>query len=190
MWLEVTVLLKSEPSAQSEVLNALDWVFIKAISIYWCIELFFYAGESLRPCRWKTAPQHEAATAHFTFGMVLCRWWAERVSVKHNVCNWASSNQGISFLTVWGPFWCFFAYSKYVFTEERIASDHTSIKHRWLECYVDVCPSVDFSNLHIWSWSSTKVTNRFLVTSLTKALLHKLLSLARRPVLVVPNFFH
>ena len=43
-------------------------------------------------------------------------------------------------------------------------------------------------------WSSVRVTIRFLVTSLTKALLPRLLSLARRPalgsVLVVPNFFH
>ncbi len=39
--LRVIVLLEGEPSVQSEVLNALDWVFIKAISIFWCIELFF-----------------------------------------------------------------------------------------------------------------------------------------------------
>ncbi len=41
------------------------------------------------------------------------------------------------------------------------------------------------------SWSSTTVAIRFLVTTLTKALLHQLLSLARRPalgrVLVVSN---
>ncbi len=39
--LRLIVLLEGEPSAQSEVLNALDWVFIKAISIFWCIELIF-----------------------------------------------------------------------------------------------------------------------------------------------------
>ena len=43
-------------------------------------------------------------------------------------------------------------------------------------------------------WSSVRVTIRFLLTSLTKALLRRLLSLARRPalgrVLVVPNLFH
>ncbi len=76
-----------------------------------------------------------------------------------------------------------------VFTEERIEFGHTAIK-----CCSDVCPSVGFSHLHIWSWSSTRVTTRFLVTSITKALLHQLLSLARRPalgrVLVVSNFFH
>ncbi len=42
----VTVLLEGKPSAQSEVL---DWVFIKAISIFWCIELFIYSDESLSP---------------------------------------------------------------------------------------------------------------------------------------------
>ena len=43
-------------------------------------------------------------------------------------------------------------------------------------------------------YSSVRVTIRFLVTSLTKALLLRLLILARRPalgrVLVVPNFFN
>ena len=43
-------------------------------------------------------------------------------------------------------------------------------------------------------WSSVRVTIGFLVTSLTKALVPQLLSLARWPalgsVLVVPNFFH
>ncbi len=81
-----------------------------------------------------------------------------------------------------------------VFTEERIEFGHTAIKTRSVECCSDVCPSVDFSYLHIWSWSSTRVTIRFLVTTLTKALLHQLLSLDRRPALgrvpVVSNFFH
>lgn len=43
-------------------------------------------------------------------------------------------------------------------------------------------------------WSSVRVTIRFLITSLTKALLTRLLTLAGQPalgrVLVVPNFFH
>ncbi len=64
----VIVLLEGKPSAQSEVLNALDWVFIKAISVFWSTELFFYSNESLSSGCWKTAPQHKAATAHFTLG--------------------------------------------------------------------------------------------------------------------------
>ncbi len=69
-----------------------------------------------------------------------------------------------------------------VFTEERIESCLTAIKPRSVKCCSDVCPSVAFSYLHIWSWSSTRVTIRFLVTTLTKALLHQLLSLSRREV--------
>ncbi len=80
-----------------------------------------------------------------------------------------------------------------VFTEESIEFCHTVTKPRSVECCSDVCPSVSFSYLHTWSWSSTRVTIEVLVTTLTKALLHELLSLARRPalgrVLVVSNFF-
>ncbi len=39
----VIVQQEGKSSAQSEVLNTLDWVFINAISIFWCIELFFYS---------------------------------------------------------------------------------------------------------------------------------------------------
>ncbi len=102
----------------------------------------------------------------------------------------------ILFLRVWGSFRCFFANSRCVscvFTEDRIEFVHTTIKPRSVECCSDVCPSVGFSHLHIWSRSSTRVSIRFLVTSLDKALLHQLLSLARSQalrVLLVSNFFH
>ncbi len=59
--------LEDKTSAQSEVLNALDWVSIKTISIFWCIELFFYSDESLSPWRWKTSPQHETAISTLYF---------------------------------------------------------------------------------------------------------------------------
>ncbi len=66
--LRVTVLLEGKPSVQSEVLNALDLVFFKVfISIFWWIEIFLYPDESLSPCCWKTAPQHEAATSTLYF---------------------------------------------------------------------------------------------------------------------------
>ncbi len=46
----------------------------------------------------------------------------------------------------------------------------------------------------LWSWSSTRVTIGFLITTLIKALLHQLLSLPGKPALgrdlVVSNFFH
>ncbi len=56
-----------------------------------------------------------------------------------------------------------------VLPEERIESCHTAIKPRSVECCSDVCPSVDFSHLHIWSWSSTRVTIRFLVTTFNRS---------------------
>ncbi len=71
---------------------------------------------------------------------------------------------------------------------------HTAIKPRSVESCSDVCLSVSFSDLHLLSWSSTRVTIGFLVTSLNKALLHQLLSLGRRTalgrILVVSNFFY
>ncbi len=36
-----------------------------------------------------------------------------------------------------------------VFTEERIEFAHTAIKPRSVECCSNVCPTVDFSYLHI-----------------------------------------
>ncbi len=77
--LRVNVLLEGKPSAQSEFLNALDWVFIKA-SIFYCIELFFYSDESLSPCCWKTAPQHEATTSTLYF-------WDGTLQVMSRACS-------------------------------------------------------------------------------------------------------
>ncbi len=192
------VLLEGKPSAQSEVLNALDWVFIKAISIFWCIELFFYSDESLSPCCWKTAPQHEAATSTLYFWdgalHVMSRagffqtWCLELRFIRpENIFFPETEGPLGAFLQMPSVFSC-------VFTEEMIEFGHTAIKPRSVECCSGVCPSVDFSYLHIWSWSSTRVTLRFFVTTLTKALLHQLLSFSRRPalrgILVVSNFFH
>ncbi len=173
------VLLEGKPSAQSKVRNALDWVFIKAISIFWCIELFFYSDVSLSPCRWKNSP-----TAWGCYQDTLLLGWYFAgdeqclVSFKQDAWNWGSSDQRILFLTVWGSFRCFFANSKCVFMCLHWREDWVinAIKPRAMECCSGVCPSVDFSHLHIWSWSSTRVTIRFFVTTLTKALLHQLAS--------------
>ncbi len=135
--------------------------------------------------------------ARFTFGMVLCSdeqsWFPSNMMLKTEVhqtrksCFSESEGPLGAFLQIPSVFSC-------VIPEERIESCHTTIKPRLVECCSDVCPSVDFSYLHIWSWSSTRVTIRFLVTTLTKALLHQLLRLNRCPalgrVLVVLNFFH
>ncbi len=92
-----------------------------------------------------------------------------------------------------GAFLSILSVFSWVIIEERIEFSHTAIKPRSVECCSDVCPFVDFSYLHTWSWSSTRVTIRSLVTTLTKAL-HQLLSLARMPalrrILVVSNSFH
>ncbi len=61
-----------------------------------------------------------------------------------------------------------------IYTEERIEFCHTGIKSRSMECCSDVCPSVEFSYHHIWSWSSTRVTIRLFVTTLTQALIRQL----------------
>ncbi len=49
----------------------------------------------------------------------------------------------------WVLFFCKFQVFSCVFTEERIASGHTSIKHRLVECCSGVCPSVGFFYFHI-----------------------------------------
>ncbi len=65
----VIVLLEGKPSAQSEVLNALDWVFIKAISVFWSIELFFYSNESLSPGCWTTGDVHSWFPSNMMLGI-------------------------------------------------------------------------------------------------------------------------
>ena len=75
---------------------------------------------------------------------------------------------------------------------EWLPFGHSTIKAWLMECCRDGWHSGRFSTKELWS--SVRVTIGFLVTSLTKALLPRLLSLAGRPalgrVLVVPNFFH
>ncbi len=111
------VLLEGEHSAQSEVLlNALDWVFMKAISIFWCIELFFYSDESLSPCRWKTAPQHEAATSTLYFWVGTLQVMS-RAGFLQTWClelRFIRPDNIVSHI-VWGSFRCFSANSKCVF---------------------------------------------------------------------------
>ncbi len=149
---------------------------------------------------WKTGPQHEAATSTLYFWdgtlQVMSRagflqtWCFELRFIRPEKI----VSHSLNILQVLFFFFCKFRVFSCVFTEERIEFDRTAIKPRSVECCSDVCPSVGFSYLHIWSWSSTRVTIRFLVTTLTKDLLHQLFSLAKRPslgrVLVVSNIFH
>ncbi len=163
----------------------------------WCIEVFFYSDVSSSPCHWKTVPQLLQPPAHFTFGMVksivqvmmrsacfpsYMKLLEIEVDQIREYCFSQSEGPLGAFLQIPSLFSC-------VFTEERV----------WPQCHKVQIGGVlqwclGFSHLHIWSWSSTRVTIRLLVTSLDKALLRQLLSLTRRPalgrVLVVPNFFH
>ncbi len=82
---------------------------------------------------------------------------------------------------VWGSFMCLLQIPSMfscVFTEERIEFGHTDIKPRSVDCCRDVCSSVGFSHLHIWSWSSTRVTISFFVTTRNQSPTDQLLSLA------------
>ena len=56
--LRAVVLLEGEPLPQSEVLSALEQVFIKDLSVLCSVHLSFDPSF----CRWKTSLQHDAAT--------------------------------------------------------------------------------------------------------------------------------
>ena len=60
--LRVVVLLDGEHSPQSEVLSALEQVFIKDLSVLCYVHLSLDPDESPSPCSKKTSPQHDAAT--------------------------------------------------------------------------------------------------------------------------------
>ncbi len=73
--LRVIVLFEVEPSAQSEVLNSLDWVFTKAQ--YFGVLSFSSTLTSPSVPATENQPHSiRLLPAPFTFGMVLCRWWA------------------------------------------------------------------------------------------------------------------
>ncbi len=131
------------------------WTRFSFISIFWWIELFFYSDESLSHCRWKTAPQHEAATSTLYFWVgtlqVMSRagflqtWCLELRFIRP---------ENLVYHSLRGPLGAFMqipSVFSFIFTEERIEFGHTTIKPRSVECCSDVCPSVSFSYLHIWS---------------------------------------
>ena len=101
------------------------------------------------------------------------------------------------FLMVWDSSSCLFgklqAACRVPFTEECLPSGHSTIKARLVECCRDFV-LLEGSPISTELWRSVRMTIGFLFTSLTKALLPRLVSLAGRPVLgrvlVVPNFFH
>ncbi len=165
------------------------------ILVHWAFLLLWWVPRSLplknSPTAWGCY-QHTLLLGWYTAGDEQS-WFPSNMMLRIEVhqtresCFSQSEGPLGAFLQIPSVFSC-------VFNEERIEFGRTTIKPRLVECCSDVCPSVGFFYLHIWSWSSTRVTIRFLVTTPTKALLHQLLSLARRPalgrILVVSNFFH
>ncbi len=148
--------------------------------MHWAFLLLWRVPQSLllknSPIAWG-GYQHTLLLGWYSAGDEQCL-----LSFKHDAWNWGSSdqNQIILFITVWGSFRCFFANFKCVFMclhwrEDWVWPHHHNAQIGWCLSFCRF--------LHIWSWSSTRVTIRFFVTTLTKALLHQLLSLARRPAL-------
>ncbi len=145
--LMVIVLLEGEPSACLRF-----WMLWTGFSLrlyFGALSFFSILTSPSVPAAEKQLHSMRLLPPHFTFGMVLCRWWSELVSFKHD---WGSSDQRILSLTVWGSFRCFFVNSKCVFMCLHWGEDWVwphSIKPRSVECCSDVFPLVGFSCLHI-----------------------------------------
>ncbi len=98
----------------------------------------------------KHSPQHEAATSTlYTLGWYTVAdeqsWFPSNMMLRievHQTGENCFSQSECPLLQIPSVFSC-------VFTEERIEFGHTAIKPRSVECCRDVCPSVDFSYLHI-----------------------------------------
>ncbi len=165
------------------------------ILVHLAFLLLWWVPQSLllknRPTAWGCY-QHTLLVGWYSAGDEQS-WFSSNMMLRIEV----HQNRLYYFSQSMGPFSAFLqipSVFSYVFTEERIEFGHTVIKPRLVECCSDVCPSLEFSYLRIWSWSSNRVTIRFLVTTLTKALFHQLLSLARTPALggiqVVSNLLY
>ncbi len=109
--LRVTVLLEVKPAARLRF-----WMLWTGFSLRLSLYIFFALRFSPTlmspsvPAAEKQPHSMRLLPAHYTFGVIRCRWWVELVSFKHDAWNWGSSDQIILFLTVWGYFRCFFAH--------------------------------------------------------------------------------
>ncbi len=127
-------------------MNALDWVFIKAISIFGALS---FPSTLTSP----SAPQHEAATSTLyfwdgTLHVMSSAWFPSNMmfgievhQTRESCFSQSEGPLGAS-LQIPSVFSC-------VLIKERIEFGHTAIKPRSVECCSDVCPSVGFSYLHI-----------------------------------------
>lgn len=70
--LRMVVMPKGKPLTQSEVLRAVEQIFIEELSILCFIQLPLYSDQFSCPCCWKAPQQHEAATTmlHYWDGIV------------------------------------------------------------------------------------------------------------------------
>ena len=60
--LSAIVLLEDEPPSQSQISGRLKHVSLKNFPVYSAIHHSFNSDQFPSPCRWKTSPQHDAAT--------------------------------------------------------------------------------------------------------------------------------
>ncbi len=60
--LRVIVLLEGEPLSQSQISGRLKQVSLKNFPVFSAIHHSFNSDQFPSPCRWKTSPQHDAAT--------------------------------------------------------------------------------------------------------------------------------
>ncbi len=155
MCLGSIVLLEGKPSAQSEVLNAMDWVFIKALYLSLYFGALSFSSNLMSPSVPAAEKQPYSMSllpAHVTFGMVSAddeqSWFPSNmmfgieVNQTRESCFSESEGPLGAFLQIASVFSC-------VFTEERTEFGHAAIKPRSMECCSDVCPSVGFPHLHI-----------------------------------------
>ena len=186
--LRVVVLLEGEPSPhQSEVLIALQNVFIKDLSVLRFVHLSLVPDKSTCPCCWKTFPQHGAATTmlhhrdgarfppdvkfgiqakEFNLGVIR----PENL-VSHGLrvfrCPLKNSKRAVMCLLQRSGF-CLATLPQrpnwWSAAERGVILEYSPISTEEL-------------------WSSVRVTIGLLVTSLIKALHPRLLSLAGRPAL-------
>ena len=153
--LKVVVLLKDEPSPQSEVKRALEQVFIQDVSVHCCIHVSLYPDYSPSSCRWKTSPQHDAATTMLHcrdgIGLVMSSAWFPlnmMPAIHANLCLIRPDHfvsHGLRILRV--HFGKLQASCHVPFTKEWLLSGHSTIQAWLVDCCRDVFPG-RFSSLH------------------------------------------
>ncbi len=152
--LRVIVQLEGEPSAQSEVLNALKselgfhWGYLY-ILLHWAFLLLQWVPQSLLLKNISTVwgcYQHTLLLGWYSAG-VDQSWFPSEMTLRIEV----HQSRESCFLESEGPVCVFFIFIPCVFswalTAERIESCHTVIKPILVECWSDVCPSVGFPHM-------------------------------------------